>query len=53
MDDELLLSKGGEGVEMVTLGRDSFLAVIPLLELLLADPCKPDEMWLMLETVTI
>ena len=51
MDDELLLSKGGEGVEMVTLGRDSFLAVIPLLELVLADPCKPDEMWL--ETVTI
>ena len=53
VDDDPLLSKGGEGAERVkrgtTLGRVPFFAGIPLPDMVLTEPWSPGEIWLTLD----
>ena len=55
VDDDPLLSKGGEGAERVklgtTLGRVPFFAGIPLPDMVLTEPWSPGEIWLMLDNM--
>ena len=55
VDNDPLLSKGGEGVERVkrgtTLGRVPLLAGIPLPDMVLTERWSPGEIWLTLDNM--